>query len=217
MRSGTLLTVSTLDEQATKLFMPVGDAQFEVDPDRAIKRQFQVQTNTSLVNVTGTRFRLKAVVKKIGQAAKTGLITLAGKVNVAPVALPDLQVEVGAGEASQLEEGKAPTPPVSVPPEVQNSLAEGGGDDAFDTITFPPAPDVEAAVAGQETGGADPAGAETDAPAVAGPEIELNLDEVLDKVSSAVDAAAEDAAAAAGASATITIDVTEPDETSTTN
>ncbi|MGA1599053.1 MAG: hypothetical protein ACO4AU_08380, partial [bacterium] len=38
MRSGTLLTVSTLDEQATKLFMPVGDAQFEVDPNRAIKR-----------------------------------------------------------------------------------------------------------------------------------------------------------------------------------
>jgi hypothetical protein len=197
MRSGTLLTVSTLDEQATKLFMPVGDAQFEVDPNRAIKRLFQVQTNTSIASVTGTRFGIRAKVKKIGQAAKTGLITIAGKVGLAPVSAPNVQVEVNAGEASQVEEGKAPTAPISVPPEVLASVDEGGGGDALDTMTFPPAPDIEQAAAEQQVSG----GGEADV--VQPEEPTIDLDEIVESVGDAVDDAAD--AVAAGALPKITV------------
>ncbi|MEK9813053.1 MAG: FecR domain-containing protein [Bordetella sp.] len=198
MRSGTLLTVSTLDEQATKLFMPVGDAQFEVDPNRAIKRLFQVQTNTSIASVTGTRFSLKAAAKKIGQAAKTGMITIAGKVGLAPVSAPNVQVEVNAGEASQVEEGKAPTAPISVPPEVLASVDEGGGGDALDTMTFPPAPDLDAAGDQQQASGGGEAdgGGQPEEPTIA-------LDEIIESVGDAVGDAAE--ASVAGALPKITV------------
>jgi hypothetical protein len=205
MRSGTLLTVSTLDEQATKLFMPVGDAQFEVDPNRAIKRLFQVQTNTSIASVTGTRFGIRAKVKKIGQAAKTGLITIAGKVGLAPVSAPNVQVEVNAGEASQVEDGKAPTAPISVPPEVLASVDEGGGGDALDTMTFPPAPDLDAAGDQQQASGGGEAdgGGQPEEPTIA-------LDEIIESVGDAVGDAAE--ASAAGAGATITLSISSPKE-----
>ena len=54
------------------------------------------------------------------------------------------------GEASKLDVGKAPTPPITVPPALQNSIVESDNSDTFGEVSFPPAQDLEEAVAEQK-------------------------------------------------------------------
>ena len=82
--------------------------------------------------------------------ASTSLLTLAGSVEMAAVAAPEIKVEVSIGEASKLDVGKAPTPPISVPPALQNSIVESDSADTFGEVSFPPAQDLEEAVAEQK-------------------------------------------------------------------
>ena len=80
----------------------------------------------------------------------TRLLTLAGSVEMAAVVAPEIKVEVSIGEASKLDVGKAPTPPISVPPALQNSIVESDSADTFGEVSFPPAQDLEEAVAEQK-------------------------------------------------------------------
>ena len=50
----------------------------------------------------------------------------------------------------QLDVGKAPTPPITVPPALQNSIVESDSADTFGEVSFPPAQDLEEAVAEQK-------------------------------------------------------------------
>ena len=54
------------------------------------------------------------------------------------------------GEASKLDVGKAPTPPITVPPALQNSIIESDSVDTFGEVSFPPAQELEEAVAEQK-------------------------------------------------------------------
>ena len=82
--------------------------------------------------------------------ASTRLLTLAGSVEMAAVAAPEIKVEVSIGEASKLDVGKAPTPPITVPPALQNSIVESDSADTFGEVSFPPAQDLKEAVTEQK-------------------------------------------------------------------
>jgi len=144
LRSGSLFTVNDLSEKQTKLSMPIGKAKFKVDPKRKLKRGFQVRTTTAIIGVRGTEFVMGA-----GEG-QTSMLTLSGAVEMASVEAPAVKVRVNIGQASKLVVGKAPTPPVSVPPELRTSIAEGDSTESFEVVSFPPAQDIEEAAAEQE-------------------------------------------------------------------
>ena len=81
---------------------------------------------------------------------QTSMLTLSGAVEMASVEAPAVKVQVNIGQASKLVVGKAPTPPVSVPPELRVSIAEGDSTESFEVVSFPPAQDIEEAAAEQE-------------------------------------------------------------------
>ena len=148
LRVDTLFKVNSLDSDQTEVEMPTGKARFKIkrklNRKKKQRRKFNVRTVTALVGVRGTEFVMGT------SGASTSLLTLAGSVEMAAVAAPEIKVEVSIGEASKLDVGKAPTPPISVPPALQNSIVESDSADTFGEVSFPPAQDLEEAVAEQK-------------------------------------------------------------------
>ena len=52
----SLFTVNEVNEVETKLAIPIGKAAFRVDPERRLKRRFEVRTVTAVIGVRGTDF-----------------------------------------------------------------------------------------------------------------------------------------------------------------
>ena len=148
LRVDTLFKVNSLDSDQTEVEMPTGKARFKIkrklNRKKKQRRKFNVRTVTALVGVRGTEFVMGT------SGASTSLLTLAGSVEMAAVAAPEIKVEVSIGEASKLDVGKAPTPPISVPPALQNSIVESDSADTFGEVSFPPAQDLQEAVAEQK-------------------------------------------------------------------
>ena len=148
LRVDTLFKVNSLDSDQTEVEMPTGKARFKIkrklNRKKKQRRKFNVRTVTALVGVRGTEFVMGT------SGAATRLLTLAGSVEMAAVAAPEIKVEVSIGEASKLDVGKAPTPPITVPPALQNSIVESDSADTFGEVSFPPAQDLEEAVAEQK-------------------------------------------------------------------
>ena len=148
LRVDTLFKVNSLDLDQTEVEMPTGKARFKIKRKlnwkKKQRRKFNVRTVTALVGVRGTEFVMGT------SGASTSLLTLAGSVEMAAVAAPEIKVEVSIGEASKLDVGKAPTPPITVPPALQNSIVESDSADTFGEVSFPPAQDLEEAVAEQK-------------------------------------------------------------------
>ena len=148
LRVDTLFKVNSLDLDQTEVEMPTGKARFKIkrklNRKKKQRRKFNVRTVTALVGVRGTEFVMGT------SGASTRLLTLAGSVEMAAVAAPEIKVEVSIGEASKLDVGKAPTPPISVPSALQNSIVESDSADTFGEVSFPPAQDLEEAVAEQK-------------------------------------------------------------------
>ena len=148
LRVDTLFKVNSLDLDQTEVEMPTGKARFKIkrklNRKKKQRRKFNVRTVTALVGVRGTEFVMGS------SGASTRLLTLAGSVEMAAVAAPEIKVEVSIGEASKLDVGKAPTPPITVPPALQNSIVESDSADTFGEVSFPPAQDLEEAVAEQK-------------------------------------------------------------------
>ena len=148
LRVDTLFKVNSLDLDQTEVEMPTGKARFKIkrklNRKKKQRRKFNVRTVTALVGVRGTEFVMGS------SGASTSLLTLAGSVEMAAVAAPEIKVEVSIGEASKLDVGKAPTPPITVPPALQNSIVESDSADTFGEVSFPPAQDLEEAVAEQK-------------------------------------------------------------------
>ena len=148
LRVDTLFKVNSLDLDQTEVEMPTGKARFKIkrtlNRKKKQRRKFNVRTVTALVGVRGTEFVMGT------SGASTRLLTLSGSVEMAAVAAPEIKVEVSIGEASKLDVGKAPTPPISVPPALQNSIVESDSADTFGEVSFPPAQDLEEAVAEQK-------------------------------------------------------------------
>ena len=148
LRVDTLFKVNSLDLDQTEVEMPTGKARFKIkrklNRKKKQRRKFNVRTVTALVGVRGTEFVMGT------SGASTSLLTLAGSVEMAAVAAPEIKVEVSIGEASKLDVGKAPTPPITVPPALQNSIVESDSADTFGEVSFPPAQDLEEAVTEQK-------------------------------------------------------------------
>ena len=148
LRVDTLFKVNSLDLDQTEVEMPTGKARFKIkrklNRKKKQRRKFNVRTVTALVGVRGTEFVMGT------SGASTSLLTLAGSVEMAAVAAPEIKVEVSIGEASKLDVGKAPTPPITVPPALQNSIVESDSADTFGEVSFPPAQDLQEAVAEQK-------------------------------------------------------------------
>ena len=148
LRVDTLFKVNSLDSDQTEVEMPTGKARFKIkrklNRKKKQRRKFNVRTVTALVGVRGTEFVMGT------SGASTSLLTLAGSVEMAAVAAPEIKVEVSIGEASKLDVGKAPTPPISVPPALQNSIVESDSADTFGEVSFPPAQELEEAIAEQK-------------------------------------------------------------------
>ena len=148
LRVDTLFKVNSLDLDQTEVEMPTGKARFKIkrklNRKKKQRRKFNVRTVTALVGVRGTEFVMGT------SGASTRILTLAGSVEMAAVAAPEIKVEVSIGEASKLDVGKAPTPPITVPPALQNSIVESDSADTFGEVSFPPAQDLEEAVAEQK-------------------------------------------------------------------
>ena len=148
LRVDTLFKVNSLDLDQTEVEMPTGKARFKIkrklNRKKKQRRKFNVRTVTALVGVRGTEFVMGT------SGASTSLLTLAGSVEMAAVAAPEIKVEVSIGEASKLDVGKAPTPPITVPSALQNSIVESDSADTFGEVSFPPAQDLEEAVAEQK-------------------------------------------------------------------
>ena len=148
LRVDTLFKVNSLDSDQTEVEMPTGKARFKIkrklNRKKKQRRKFNVRTVTALIGVRGTEFVMGT------SGASTSLLTLDGSVEMAAVAAPEIKVEVSIGEASKLDVGKAPTPPISVPPALQNSIVESDSADTFGEVSFPPAQDLEEAVAEQK-------------------------------------------------------------------
>ena len=148
LRVDTLFKVNSLDSDQTEVEMPTGKARFKIKRKLNRKkkqiRKFNVRTVTALIGVRGTEFVMGT------SGASTSLLTLDGSVEMAAVAAPEIKVEVSIGEASKLDVGKAPTPPITVPPALQNSIVESDSSDTFGEVSFPPAQDLEEAVAEQK-------------------------------------------------------------------
>ena len=148
LRVDTLFKVNSLDSDQTEVEMPTGKARFKIkrklNRKKKQRRKFNVRTVTALVGVRGTEFVMGT------SGASTSLLTLDGSVEMAAVAAPEIKVEVSIGEASKLDVGKAPTPPITVPPALQNSIVESDSADTFGEVSFPPAQDLKEAVAEQK-------------------------------------------------------------------
>ena len=148
LRVDTLFKVNSLDSDQTEVEMPTGKARFKIkrklNRKKKQRRKFNVRTVTALIGVRGTEFVMGT------SGASTSLQTLDGSVEMAAVAAPEIKVEVSIGEASKLDVGKAPTPPITVPPALQNSIVESDSADTFGEVSFPPAQDLEEAVAEQK-------------------------------------------------------------------
>ena len=148
LRVDTLFKVNSLDSDQTEVEMPTGKARFKIkrklNRKKKQRRKFNVRTVTALIGVRGTEFVMGT------SGASTSLLTLDGSVEMAAVAAPEIKVEVSIGEASKLDVGKAPTPPITVPPALQNSIVESDSADTFGEVSFPPAQDLEEAVAEQK-------------------------------------------------------------------
>ena len=148
LRVDTLFKVNSLDSDQTEVEMPTGKARFKIkrklNRKKKQRRKFNVRTVTALIGVRGTEFVMGT------SGASTSLLTLDGSVEMAAAAAPEIKVEVSIGQASKLDVGKAPTPPITVPPALQNSIVESDSADTFGEVSFPPAQDLEEAVAEQK-------------------------------------------------------------------
>jgi hypothetical protein len=56
---------------------------------------------------------------------QTSLLTISGIVSVAPVSMPDIEIEVPANQASTIQQNSTPTAPVEVAPKMRVADPQG--------------------------------------------------------------------------------------------
>ena len=147
--SRSFFGLDNLSEDQTNVSLLTGKGQFKVTPKKKERKslrrkgkkrdRFKIRTVTAVVGVRGTEFVLGA------SGSQTNLLTLSGMVTIAPVEAPDIEVEVPENQASQVQQGLAPTPPVPIAPEVQEQIVQEDSPQAFNAVDYPPAPTIDKA------------------------------------------------------------------------
>ena len=103
------------------------------------RNRFKIRTVTAVVGVRGTEFVLGT------SGSQTNLLTISGLVTIAPVEAPEIEVEVPENQASQVQQGLAPTPPIPVAAEIQEQIIQEDSPQVFNVVDYPPAPSIEKA------------------------------------------------------------------------
>lgn len=186
--SSTFFVISAVEPEKSEFKMPLGKARFKIAKSKRSgkSRRFRLRTANALVGVKGTEF----VVGVSG--GDTNLLTLSGIVNMASLAAPEVQVEVQANQASKIQKNQAPTPPVVVSPEVQESIVESDSVEEFNAVEFGDAPDVGTDSQEQQAPGDE--GKMSDEEAVETVDVgeEVNTDELIEELTETIDDVQED-------------------------
>ena len=147
--SRSFFGLDNLTEDQTQVSLLTGKGQFKVTPRKSARKplrqkgkrrnRFKIRTVTAVVGVRGTEFVLGT------SGSQTNLLTISGLVTIAPVEAPEIEVEVPENQASQVQQGLAPTPPIPVAAEVQEQIIQEDSPQVFNVVDYPPAPSIEKA------------------------------------------------------------------------
>ena len=147
--SRSFFGLDNLTEDQTQVSLLTGKGQFKVTPRKSARKplrqkgkrrnRFKIRTVTAVVGVRGTEFVLGT------SGSQTNLLTISGLVTIAPVEAPEIEVEVPENQASQVQQGLAPTHPIPVAAEVQEQIIQEDSPQVFNVVDYPPAPSIEKA------------------------------------------------------------------------
>ena len=147
--SRSFFGLDNLSEDQTQVSLLTGKGQFKVTPGKSARKplrqkgkrrnRFKIRTVTAVVGVRGTEFVLGT------SGSQTNLLTISGLVTIAPVEAPEIEVEVPENQASQVQQGLAPTPPIPVAAEIQEQIIQEDSPQVFNVVDYPPAPTIEKA------------------------------------------------------------------------
>ncbi len=147
--SRSFFGLDNLTENQTQVSLLTGKGQFKVTPRKSARKplrqkgkrrnRFKIRTVTAVVGVRGTEFVLGT------SGSQTNLLTISGLVTIAPVEAPEIEVEVPENQASQVQQGLAPTPPIPVAAEIQEQIIQEDSPQVFNVVDYPPAPSIEKA------------------------------------------------------------------------
>ena len=147
--SRSFFGLDNLTEDQTQVSLLTGKGQFKVTPRKSARKplkqkgkrrnRFKIRTVTAVVGVRGTEFVLGT------SGSQTNLLTISGLVTIAPVEAPEIEVEVPENQASQVQQGLAPTPPIPVAAEIQEQIIKEDSPQVFNVVDYPPAPTIEKA------------------------------------------------------------------------
>ena len=145
--SRSFFGLDNLTEDQTQVSLLTGKGQFKVTPGKSARKplrkkgkrrnRFKIRTVTAVVGVRGTEFVLGT------SGSQTNLLTISGLVTIAPVEAPEIEVEVPENQASQVQQGLAPTPPIPVAAEIQEQIIQEDSPQVFNVVDYPPAPTIE--------------------------------------------------------------------------
>ena len=130
LSSSVFFQLGKISKKRSRVSLFTGKAKFKIRGKKSKKKKFLVRTVTATIGVKGTDFVLTTT------NAQTNLLTLSGIVTLAPISMPDVEIEVLVNEASSVEANTPPTEPVIVTPEVMEEIINSDSPDAFENVEF---------------------------------------------------------------------------------
>ncbi|HJO58438.1 MAG TPA: FecR family protein, partial [Nitrospinaceae bacterium] len=140
LSSRSFFRMGKITRQTSSISLLTGKARFKIQgklKKKSKRKRFQIRTVTALVGVRGTDFVVGA------SNTQTSLLTISGTVSVAPVSMPDIEIEVPANQASTVPQNSTPTAPVEVAPKMREQIVKADSPGAFKNVKFGEAVDPE--------------------------------------------------------------------------
>ena len=133
LSSRSFFRMGKITRQTSSISLLTGKARFKIQGNlkkKSKRKRFQIRTVTALVGVRGTDFVVGA------SNTQTSLLTISGTVTVAPVSMPDIEIEVPANQASTVQQNSTPTAPVEVTPKMRAQIVKADTPKAFNIVKF---------------------------------------------------------------------------------
>ena len=133
LTSRAFFRMGKITRQTSSISLLTGKARFKIKgklKKKSKRKRFQIRTVTALVGVKGTDFVVGA------SNTQTSLLTISGTVSVAPVSMPDIEIEVPANQASTVQQNSTPTEPVELTPKMRAQIVKDDSPKAFSKVKF---------------------------------------------------------------------------------
>ena len=133
LSSRSFFRMGKITRQTSSISLLTGKARFKIQgklKKKSKRKRFQIRTVTALVGVRGTDFVVGA------SNTQTSLLTISGTVSLAPVNMPDIEIEVPANQASTVQKNSTPTAPVEVAPKMRAQILRADSPKAFRIVKF---------------------------------------------------------------------------------